>query len=322
MIPLQHKKKSLKEILISNLTDFNRTSHLLFESFHSLAIPNQQQQQKQQQNQQKIDQPQQNVNPLQFMNLLIESDKNLQNSLKQLEKHQKYQNEIVSVQKEIEEKDKLIATLASNLKSIESFLENAILQDTSEGNANTTSATNGILVTKKEQIEQQKSLGTERNEVTPNELISYAHKISGTTSAPFGYQPNTPLMTLYKPPAPQDDMMRASTLFRKLPVNILKYYGLEESDITTPINTMSPVLQAQQLEQQSQIDQQQQMDVDEQQQLQQQQQQIITPPLNQPMMNQPFASLDLDLNSDLESSDQDDDDDEEDKSSDEEVDWE
>jgi hypothetical protein len=42
-------------------------------------------------------------------------------------------------------------------------------------------------------------------------LLSYAHRLSYSTSAPLGYQPGQPLY-FFKPPAPQEAEMRASQL--------------------------------------------------------------------------------------------------------------
>eukprot|EP01133_Synstelium_polycarpum_P017742 gene17742-21158_t len=236
------------------------------------------------------------------MKALIEADIKLQRTLKQMEQHLIYQKEIVAIQKEIEEKDAVIASLAANLKSLETVLEQEISEVT----------------TKNEQLKE--------------ELISYAHKISGTTSAPYGYRTDLALMPLYKPPAPQEEMMRASNLFIKLPLNLLQFYGLADVDLSTPTplpgGVKSPIS-----DEDGGSDQQpnlhQSMD-------QQQQQQsamdtgtkllvpISTPPLKNPQAM--MANIDLDLNPDLEDDDESESDDSEsgddsDDSGNGEVDW-
>ena len=42
-------------------------------------------------------------------------------------------------------------------------------------------------------------------------LLSYAHRLSYSSSAPLGFQPGQPLY-FFKPPAPQEAEMRASQL--------------------------------------------------------------------------------------------------------------
>lgn len=42
-------------------------------------------------------------------------------------------------------------------------------------------------------------------------LLSYAHRLSYSSSAPLGYQPGQPLL-FFRPPAPQEAEMRASQL--------------------------------------------------------------------------------------------------------------
>ncbi|GAM19014.1 hypothetical protein SAMD00019534_021890, partial [Acytostelium subglobosum LB1] len=242
--------------------------------------------------------------PLQNMSLLKEADKSLQQSLKQLEQHQLYQKEIVAIQREIEEHDQIISNLASKLKEAELLLENEI-SDASRGD------------------------DIKEREVYPEELISYAHKISGTTSAPYGYQTHLPLIPLYKPPAPQEEMMRMSMMFARLPLQLLRFYGLAEKDLAlaSPIalgqrtptagdqldTAMDTNTDSQADDESAKLLQQQQLQQQQQQLLLQQQQQdkLLVPPSNLTMPTQPnkqgqqgFASLDLDLNPELEDEDE------------------
>ncbi|EFA75401.1 putative mediator complex subunit 4 [Heterostelium album PN500] len=346
--------RSLKENITISINEFNKACKILFESFAvqaSMQSGQQQQQQQQnvisspnlyginpnvqtqQQQQQQLQQqqymsitPQQQLQILQRMSMLIEADKLLQKTLKQLEQHQTYQKEIVAIQKEIEEKDKQITTLASNLKDVEILLENEISD-----------------ASKNEDIKERT--------ISPEELISYAHKISGTTSAPYGYQSNLPLMPLYKPPAPQEDMMRSSTLFTRLPLNLLRFYGLAEKDLalpSTPTTSLggkgvSPISNNALDSDRDNADSASfdGMNTADDQSVStgagvgEQQPKLLVPPPNLPISTPPFnkqgpmlTSLDLDLNPDLEDDDDDDDDDDNDDNddaessgSDNEVDW-
>ena len=49
--------------------------------------------------------------------------------------------------------------------------------------------------------------------VHPKEIVAYAHRISGTTSAPSYWRPGLPMFG-FTPPAPQEQMMRAGVLSR------------------------------------------------------------------------------------------------------------
>ncbi|KAK5582360.1 hypothetical protein RB653_003943 [Dictyostelium firmibasis] len=326
------------EYLSRDISDFQRVSRTLFECFSSLATGALLNPQQIQQIGLPNDQISSSATPamvLQLMNNLIDADKSYQNSLKKLEKHQKIQKEITDIQKEIEEKDKLISTLALNLKDIESFLENELSQDNVNINNGNPSENivNEVLIDLKQPDDAAASASIDNivnRDVSPEDLISYAHKISGTTSAPFGYQPNAPLASLFKPPAPQDEMMRASVLFTKPPPHVLKYYGLAEIDVTTPTltaNISSPFQMGgtdsttptskEQEEQLSQTQQQQQQ--------QPTQQQLSQPtdselqPIQSILQPPQQLNIDLDLNPDLDSSGDDDDDDDDEES--EEVEW-
>ncbi|KAN0050266.1 hypothetical protein ACTA71_003378 [Dictyostelium dimigraforme] len=323
--------RPIGEYLSRDISDFQRVSRTLFECFSSLATGALLNPQQLQQIQLPSDQISNNATPsmvLQLMNHLIEVDKGYQNSLKKLEKHQKIQKEITEIQKEIEEKDKLISTLALNLKDIESFLENELSQDNvniNNGNPSD-SMVNEVLIDLKTPDDAASMDNLVNREVSPEDLISYAHKISGTTSAPFGYQPNAPLASLFKPPAPQDEMMRSSVLFTKPPPHVLKYYGLAEIDVTTPTmatNIASPFSMGGNVgdvttpTSKEQEDQPQQPQQQPQQQLQQQTESELQP--IQSILQPPQQlNIDLDLNPDLDSSGGDDDDDDDES---EEVEW-
>ncbi|KAN0032310.1 hypothetical protein ACTFIV_006192 [Dictyostelium citrinum] len=330
--------RPIGEYLSRDISDFQRVSRTLFECFSSLATGALLNPQQLQQIQLPSDQISNNATPamvLQLMNHLIDVDKSYQNSLKKLEKHQKVQKEITKIQKEIEEKDKLISTLALNLKDIESFLENELSQDNvniNNGSASD-STVNEVLIDLKQPDDAASMDNIVNREVSPEDLISYAHKISGTTSAPFGYQPNAPLASLFKPPAPQDEMMRSSVLFTKPPPHVLKYYGLAEIDVSTPTmtaNISSPFSMGANVggdvttptkEQEDQLQQQQQQQQPPQQQSQlQQQTESELQPIQSILQPPQQLNIDLDLNPDLDSSGDDDDDDDDDEES-EEVEW-
>lgn len=54
----------------------------------------------------------------------------------------------------------------------------------------------------------------------PRDLIAYAHRIAGTTSAPKEWQPGFPMFG-FMPPAPQEHMMRAGVLSRGIIAEIV-----------------------------------------------------------------------------------------------------
>lgn len=49
--------------------------------------------------------------------------------------------------------------------------------------------------------------------LNPQEVVAYAHRIAGTTSAPTYWKPGFPMFG-FAPPAPQEQMMRAGVLSR------------------------------------------------------------------------------------------------------------
>ncbi|ETK93185.1 hypothetical protein L915_03587, partial [Phytophthora nicotianae] len=54
----------------------------------------------------------------------------------------------------------------------------------------------------------------------PRDIVAYAHRIAGTTSAPKEWQPGFPMFG-FMPPAPQEHMMRAGVLSRGIVAEIV-----------------------------------------------------------------------------------------------------
>jgi len=133
--------------------------------------------------------------PEELMKKLLEKDKELQKTVKQVEEHQRFQQKIGQVQKEIEDKDKLVANLVLELHKAEKVLQEIV----EKGRA-------------KLAIFEQ----AEEGAIPPEDLVEYSHKISCTTSGPSGWTPASgqPLI-MYKPPAPQEDEMRSGILYSK-----------------------------------------------------------------------------------------------------------
>lgn len=112
-----------------------------------------------------------------------------------MEEHQRFQQQIQAIQAEISRKDEIILELAQQLKKAEQLLEDAVNRGRSR-----------LDVIRK----------AEEGARDPEELVDYAHKVSYTTSAPPGWQPNMPLI-MHRPPAPQEDEMRSGILYQTLP---------------------------------------------------------------------------------------------------------
>ncbi|KAL0476710.1 med4 [Acrasis kona] len=119
--------------------------------------------------------------------VMIEKDKELHLLLKELVVHQEFQSKIRSVRRLVEEKNSQLSNLSTTLEHIHSDLLTS-LHDTSQ----TTKAMNT------------------RKEVDLTDVTSYAHRISGTTSAPSMDQ-----AALKSPPYPPPHVWSASLLYPK-----------------------------------------------------------------------------------------------------------
>jgi len=127
-------------------------------------------------------------------NILLK-DQDLQNVLHELQEHQAFQQKIYALKKEIEAKDKSIQALVANLQKVEEIMQK-ILEES--------------------KIRLEVLHQANKGKVDAADLVSYAHKISYTTNAPPNWTEGPPLsISGYRPPHPQEDQMRAGSLYQE-----------------------------------------------------------------------------------------------------------
>lgn len=68
--------------------------------------------------------------------------------------------------------------------------------------------------------------------VAIEELLGYARNVSSTTSAPADWNPSKPLK-LFRPPNPQEDMMRSSLLYKSMEPTDHPEKGMHEETLET-----------------------------------------------------------------------------------------
>ncbi|KAL6042912.1 Mediator of RNA polymerase II transcription subunit 4, partial [Balamuthia mandrillaris] len=144
--------------------------------------------------------------PQQLMRQILEQDAQLLRCVAQLRSHQVMQQKIAKLEEQVQDKDKLIAQLAIQLKAVEGLLLNVIEES---------KASLGISREEEEgETEEENGKAAAAAELSPlkgikvDEVVSYAHKISYTTAAPPNWNPSMPLL-MFRPPAPQEEQIRA-----------------------------------------------------------------------------------------------------------------
>ncbi|PRP77950.1 hypothetical protein PROFUN_08484 [Planoprotostelium fungivorum] len=135
-----------------------------------------------------------------LMGKLIEKDKELNNAVKELKKHQEFQMKINQTIKDIEEKDKKITQVMQILRDAESILSAQV-----------------------EEGRKQLKIREQSKQSAPfvDELVSYSHRISATTSAPPGWSDGQETF-LYKFPAPMETEIRSGMLYSKEAEDLFK----------------------------------------------------------------------------------------------------
>ncbi|CAK4085035.1 unnamed protein product [Aphanomyces euteiches] len=141
-----------------------------------------------------------NVNPAMlrstntYFDLVVEKDKQLLHSIKQLNKHQAAQKELDAIKAQIADKEQKIIRYAKELRSGQQ-------------------AISSVLAKHRRTLDQCAQDAPNKVKLAPRDVIAYAHKIACTTSAPANWQPGYPMFG-FMPPAPTPEMMRAGVLSR------------------------------------------------------------------------------------------------------------
>ncbi|TYZ58046.1 hypothetical protein PybrP1_010767 [[Pythium] brassicae (nom. inval.)] len=116
---------------------------------------------------------------------VLEKDRELLAAVKKLARHQVAQKELAAVQEEISKKKLKVVRYAAQLRRSQ----------------------------EKHQTVLQHAKQKTKVVLDPRDIVAYAHRIAGTTSAPREWRPGFPMFG-FMPPAPQPHMMRAGVLSR------------------------------------------------------------------------------------------------------------
>ncbi|TMW59022.1 hypothetical protein Poli38472_007167 [Pythium oligandrum] len=125
-------------------------------------------------------------------NRVLEKDRDLLSAVKTLVQHQVAQKELLAVQDEIHEKKQKVVRYAAQLRQSQEDI---------------------ALVLKKHRRVLDHARQKQKVLLDPRDVVAYAHRIAGTTSAPKEWRPGFPMFG-FMPPAPQEQMMRAGVLSR------------------------------------------------------------------------------------------------------------
>jgi len=126
-----------------------------------------------------------------YIELLCSFQGALHESVGELDKVMECKRKMGGMKKKIEEHEMALCRFGKNLKSVEQILSDVLKRTSHEGHSSTSA---------------------EPIEIDIDDIISYSHVISYSTSAQEGWEPNTALMGAL-PPAPHTEMMARSRLF-------------------------------------------------------------------------------------------------------------
>ncbi|KAG1706388.1 hypothetical protein DVH05_001535 [Phytophthora capsici] len=132
-------------------------------------------------------------------NKVLEKDRDLLAAVKKLARHQVAQKELLRVEAEIENKKQKVVQYAAQLRHSQEDIANVL---------------------RKHRVVLQNAKQTSKVVLDPRDIVAYAHRIAGTTSAPKEWQPGFPMFG-FMPPAPQEHMMRAGVLSRGIIAEIV-----------------------------------------------------------------------------------------------------
>ncbi|CAI5731791.1 unnamed protein product [Hyaloperonospora brassicae] len=141
---------------------------------------------------------------------VLEKDRGLLAAVKKLARHQVAQTELLRVNAEIEDKKQKIVHYALQLRRSQEAIANVL---------------------KKHRVVLENAKLKAKEMLDPRDVVAYAHRIAGTTSAPEEWQPGFPMFG-FMPPAPQEHMMRAGVLSRGIIAEIVTQ-GPEKYTSTT-----------------------------------------------------------------------------------------
>ncbi|OWZ08831.1 hypothetical protein PHMEG_00018567 [Phytophthora megakarya] len=132
-------------------------------------------------------------------NKVLEKDRDLLTAVKKLARHQVAQKELLRIEAEVENKKQRVVQYAAQLRRSQEDIANVL---------------------RKHRVVLQNAKQKSKVALDPRDIVAYAHRIAGTTSAPREWQPGFPMFG-FMPPAPQEHMMRAGVLSRGIVAEIV-----------------------------------------------------------------------------------------------------
>ncbi|EEY63314.1 uncharacterized protein PITG_15016 [Phytophthora infestans T30-4] len=132
-------------------------------------------------------------------NKVLEKDRDLLTAVKKLARHQVAQKELLRIEAEIENKKQKVVQYAAQLRCSQEDIADVL---------------------RKHRVTLQNAKQKSKVVLDPRDIVAYAHRIAGTTSAPKEWQPGFPMFG-FMPPAPQEHMMRAGVLSRGIVAEIV-----------------------------------------------------------------------------------------------------
>ncbi|KUF83059.1 hypothetical protein AM587_10001694 [Phytophthora nicotianae] len=134
-------------------------------------------------------------------NKVLEKDRDLLAAVKKLARHQVAQKELLRIEAEIENKKQKVVQYAAQLRRSQEDIANVL---------------------RKHRVVLQNAKQKPKVVLDPRDIVAYAHRIAGTTSAPKEWQPGVQFpMFGFMPPASQEHMMRACVLSRGIVAEIV-----------------------------------------------------------------------------------------------------
>ncbi|KAG7389277.1 hypothetical protein PHYPSEUDO_010835 [Phytophthora pseudosyringae] len=134
---------------------------------------------------------------------VLEKDRGLLTAVKkrafQVARHQVAQTELLRIEAEIESKKQKVVQYAAQLRRSQEEIANVL---------------------RKHRVVLQNAKHKSKVLLDPRDIVAYAHRIAGTTSAPKEWQPGFAMFG-FMPPAPQEHMMRAGVLSRGIVAEIV-----------------------------------------------------------------------------------------------------
>uniref|UniRef100_A0A1D1YVQ2 Mediator of RNA polymerase II transcription subunit 4 n=1 Tax=Anthurium amnicola TaxID=1678845 RepID=A0A1D1YVQ2_9ARAE len=152
-----------------------------------------------------------NQTPIEIMKKIVALDKKLQKGLDLIEEHQKVHRKLLQMENEIDAENQALMDFALALKTGKEQLD---------------------ICLEEARITKRAIRMAEESQVSAEDILDYANKLSQYTSAPPHFNPAMPSSMIAYPPYPDESRMRMGLLFRQYADENFEDEGqsLEEED--------------------------------------------------------------------------------------------